>query len=128
MTKLKIVCAWCGADLGEKDGQGVEGVTGSICQKCQKRTLASIGLRFPKPWNLVGRLIEHFRRRRIRKEKARMAAIDQVTPYCVPDPRFHNIAMIRGRPLVHFVDLTDLGTANFYTEAFDDPENSSRFN
>lgn len=35
-TKLKVVCAWCGADMGEKDGQGQEGV--STWEPCPFRT------------------------------------------------------------------------------------------
>ena len=31
---LKIVCAWCSRDMGQKDGQGKEGVSHSICDKC----------------------------------------------------------------------------------------------
>lgn len=35
-TTLKIVCAWCGKDMGEKDGEGVEGVSHGICEDCLK--------------------------------------------------------------------------------------------
>jgi len=31
---MKIVCAWCGKNLGEKDGEGEEGVTHGLCQEC----------------------------------------------------------------------------------------------
>lgn len=31
---MKIVCAWCGANMGEKDGEGTEGITSSICREC----------------------------------------------------------------------------------------------
>ncbi len=34
MTTLKVVCAWCGVDLGEKDGKGEEGVSHGMCEKC----------------------------------------------------------------------------------------------
>lgn len=34
MTKLKIVCAWCKKGMGEKEGNGVEGTTSSICDDC----------------------------------------------------------------------------------------------
>jgi len=36
MTVLKIVCAWCGKDMGEKDGEGVSGITHSIYPVCYK--------------------------------------------------------------------------------------------
>lgn len=39
-TVLKVVCMYCKAELGEKDGKGVSGVSHSICQDCWK-------LRFP---------------------------------------------------------------------------------
>ena len=31
---MKIVCAWCGKEMGEKDGEGEEGVTHSLCEEC----------------------------------------------------------------------------------------------
>lgn len=34
MTKITVVCGWCGKQLGEKDGQGVEGESHSICDDC----------------------------------------------------------------------------------------------
>ena len=33
-TILRIRCAWCGKDMGEKDGKGAEGVTDGICDNC----------------------------------------------------------------------------------------------
>lgn len=39
-TTLKIQCAWCGKDMGEKDGEGVEGTSHSICQHCLSRFLS----------------------------------------------------------------------------------------
>jgi len=35
LPKLKIVCAWCGKELGEKEGpEGTEGTTPGICDDC----------------------------------------------------------------------------------------------
>ena len=34
MIKLKVVCAWCGKDIGEKDGQGQEGISHGMCDEC----------------------------------------------------------------------------------------------
>ena len=31
---MKIVCAWCGEEMGEKDGEGIDGVSHSICESC----------------------------------------------------------------------------------------------
>jgi len=36
-TVFKIVCAWCGKEIGEKDGHGQEGITHGICAKCLKK-------------------------------------------------------------------------------------------
>lgn len=33
-TILKVVCMYCKADMGEKDGQGVSGVSHGICRGC----------------------------------------------------------------------------------------------
>lgn len=35
MPKLKVVCAWCGKELGEKEGP--EGITHGICDNCLLR-------------------------------------------------------------------------------------------
>lgn len=34
MAKLKVVCAWCGEPMGEKEGNGVKGISHSICDDC----------------------------------------------------------------------------------------------
>lgn len=31
---MKIVCAWCGKDMGEKDGEGIEGISHGVCEEC----------------------------------------------------------------------------------------------
>ena len=31
---MKIVCAWCGKDMGEKDSKSKEGISHSICKEC----------------------------------------------------------------------------------------------
>ena len=31
---MNVICAWCGKKMGEKDGQGVEGDSHSICDDC----------------------------------------------------------------------------------------------
>ena len=37
---LMIRCAWCGKDLGTKDGHGIEGETSGICEDCARRWLS----------------------------------------------------------------------------------------
>ena len=41
-TILIVVCAWCGKKIGEKDGEGVEGVSDGICQDCYDKELKAI--------------------------------------------------------------------------------------
>lgn len=31
---MKVVCAWCGKDMAEKDGGGTEGNSHGICSEC----------------------------------------------------------------------------------------------
>lgn len=37
MTILKIICMYCKREMGERDGQGVEGDTSSICRQCWEK-------------------------------------------------------------------------------------------
>ena len=39
---MKIVCAWCGKDMGEKDGKGVEGVSHGLCNECLVKLMAEV--------------------------------------------------------------------------------------
>ena len=39
---MKIVCAWCGKDMGEKDGKGAEGVSHGICRECFAKLMAKV--------------------------------------------------------------------------------------
>lgn len=41
---MKIICAWCDKDMGEVDGEGVEGVSHGICDECLKKIEAEEGL------------------------------------------------------------------------------------
>lgn len=36
-TLLHITCAWCGRDLGTRDGQGVSGESHGCCDACVER-------------------------------------------------------------------------------------------
>ncbi len=36
-TILHVVCAWCKKSMGTKDGQGVEGISHTICEDCKKK-------------------------------------------------------------------------------------------
>ena len=39
-TVLLVKCAWCGKDMGEKDGQGVSGVSHGMCPECCRKVTA----------------------------------------------------------------------------------------
>ena len=39
---MKMICSWCGKDLGEKDGEGVEGVSHGVCEECLEKFLAEV--------------------------------------------------------------------------------------
>ena len=39
---MKIVCAWCDKNVGEKDGKGVEGISHSICKECLAKLTANV--------------------------------------------------------------------------------------
>ena len=37
ITTITIVCGWCGAGMGAKDGQGVTGISHGICDDCAEK-------------------------------------------------------------------------------------------
>jgi hypothetical protein len=37
MTVIKIVCSWCGKDMGYKDGKGQTGTSHGICPDCAEK-------------------------------------------------------------------------------------------
>ena len=41
---VMIKCAWCGRDLGTKDGYGMAGASHGICDSCANRLLADYEL------------------------------------------------------------------------------------
>lgn len=38
-TELKVVCAWCGKDMGNKPSQGVTGTSHGMCQECYNKNM-----------------------------------------------------------------------------------------
>ena len=36
-TVLTVTCAWCGCDMGTKEGEGVSGVSHGICESCYEK-------------------------------------------------------------------------------------------
>lgn len=43
---MKAICAWCGADLGERPGSS--GTTHGICRPCAASVLAEVGIRIER--------------------------------------------------------------------------------
>ena len=41
--KIKIICAWCGKEMGEKEGEGIEGISHGMCNKCAAEVQAKVG-------------------------------------------------------------------------------------
>ncbi len=41
-TVIKVECGWCGLDLGEKLGHGVEGTSHGICSACAVNLVAEL--------------------------------------------------------------------------------------
>ena len=44
---MKVACAWCGKDMDEKDGRGVEGTSHGICEECVNKHFP--GMTVPEP-------------------------------------------------------------------------------
>ena len=36
---MDIFCAWCGKYMGQKDGEGIEGESHSVCEVCYQKLL-----------------------------------------------------------------------------------------
>ncbi len=114
-TVMKVVCAWCGADMGTKNGKGQTGTTHSICPECVDKEWAKLGGRPPARWNLVGRFLAR------RRGKKRAAQIAQDAEEAAEDneallyllrnnPNLHAQCMLRGDRGRHYILVEDLAT------------------
>jgi len=136
-TTMNVVCAWCGADMGTKDGQGVTGTTSGICKTCAKKLWAEAP-KTPARWNLVGRFLERRRERRaflarLEEEHAKLLEFDrqanereELRQAFEGNPTLQLWAVLHGRPGVHYVDLSVV--AVLQERAKDDPEMKARLN
>ena len=133
-TVMKVVCAWCGVDMGTKDGQGQTGTTHGMCRKCAKKELAKLP-KEPAKWNLVGRFLE--RRRMERRLAEDREALRRQTEAQVEErealffliennPNLHALVMLKGRRLAHYLEMEDL--ANVAARATDQPEIKCKWN
>lgn len=43
---IEIICAYCGKKMGKKDGEGVSGVSHSICEECFKIEMEGVEREF----------------------------------------------------------------------------------
>ena len=41
-TIMKVICAWCRKDMGEKDGEGQEGTTSGMCEECWEKRFPGV--------------------------------------------------------------------------------------
>lgn len=132
-TILKVVCAWCGADLGTKDGKGTEGVTHGICKKCAKKELAKVPKK-PARWNLVGRFLE--RRRyiaRLEREHANLIEFDRqaderenLRQAFEGNQELQTWAVLNGRQGTHWIDVREVAVLEDRVK--DQPEFKHRWN
>jgi len=136
-TKMKVVCAWCGADLGTKDGHGSTGTTHGICKDCAKKETAKLP-KESRRWNLVGRFLERRRARReflkaLEAEHAQLLELDrqanereELRQAFEKNPTLQLWAVLHGKPGVHYLDLKVLTVLQ--DRVNDDPELKARLN
>lgn len=137
-TIMKVECAWCGADLGTKDGHGSTGTTHGICPECAAKEWAKLGGRPPRRWNLVARFLEWNRRRTSDRRTADQRAALQAKAEKEADdrraledmfatnPGLHARIMLTGRRLVHYLEPEDLAQLN--ARVANEPEVRCRWN
>ena len=51
---MNSVCAWCGKDMGTKDGKGIEGDSHDICGDCLKAQVALLKTATPVTIEISG--------------------------------------------------------------------------
>jgi len=116
-TTMKIVCAWCGADMGEKDGQGTTGTTHGICEKCFRKQGRR---RFLHKINFFARI-------RGRREANRKAEENEALRLLVSsNSNLHTQLMLRGKRGIHYILTEDL--AELKARATDQPEVKCKWN
>ena len=62
-----VKCAWCGKDIGAKDGEGVSGISHGICEECLEKELSKLDKIEKKPMPKHGRNIGNIYRNTIKK-------------------------------------------------------------
>ncbi|MCD6453559.1 MAG: hypothetical protein J7K77_04670 [Dehalococcoidales bacterium] len=45
--RMRVMCAWCGRDMGAKDGRGITGVSHGLCEQCRRRLELSMRGKLP---------------------------------------------------------------------------------
>lgn len=132
-SEIKVVCAWCGADMGTKDGKGTWGVSHGICKKCAKAELAKVPKK-PAPWNLIGRFLE--RRRYVQRLEAEHAAMtkadetvnerDNLRQAIEGNWELMTWSVLHGRQGVHWIDYKQI--AEIQDRVANEPEMKIRWN
>jgi hypothetical protein len=41
-TIIQIVCMYCKKDMGTKDGEGITGISHSICEECHEKVMKEL--------------------------------------------------------------------------------------
>lgn len=54
--KMKVACAWCGKDMDEKDGRGVEGTSHGICEECENKHFPEMTIPEPSAFKVRAEL------------------------------------------------------------------------
>ncbi len=39
---MKVICAWCNKDMGEKGGKDVEGISHGVCEECLTKLMTEM--------------------------------------------------------------------------------------
>ena len=116
-TTMKVVCAWCGADMGEKDGLGNTGTTHGICEKCFRKQGRR---RFFHRINVFARM-------RARREAKRKAEENEALRCLVlSSSTLHAQLILRGKRGLHYILTEDLGELK--ARATDQPEVKCKWN
>ncbi len=46
---MRVVCGWCGVEMEEKDGEGIEGISTGICPECESIAMGNMKEKKMKP-------------------------------------------------------------------------------
>jgi hypothetical protein len=88
-TTLKIICAWCGKPMGEKDGQGISGETSSMCPDCYKKEMEGNML---KKIRVAGRKLDEKFSRTVEAEELTIPGFEQIKLFTHQENGFYHVS------------------------------------